>query len=218
VFLYRSILQAAARTAAASLLALAIGSASGCSRHPKAYVLGAAAPQQLEYGASNLAGIQLALAEINAAGGIHGVPLKVEVRDDRASGEQAVRVAAAFVQNPDVIAVIGHAGSGAMVPAARVYDAGKLVALGTTPSTPDLTGMSRWVFRLISSDSVNGITLANFASAFSTQLGRQPRAAILYTNDAYGRGLSEAFAKHFTGEIVSDDPVGTGTNFEPYVA
>jgi len=194
------------------------GVLGGCSRRPDAYLLGAAAPQKLAYGRSNTEGINLAVAEINAAGGIDGVPLKVMIADDQASGVQAVNVASAFVGNPDILAVIGHAGSGAMVPAARVYDAGQLVALGTTPSTPDLTGISPWVFRLISSDSMNGATLAAFASASSTQLGHPPRAAILYANDAYGRGLADAFARHFKGEIVCNDPVGTDESFEPHVA
>lgn len=200
------------------ITAVATAMLAGCSRQPKAYVLGAAAPQKLAYGRSNTAGINLAVSEINAAGGINGVPLTVLISDDDANGVQAVNVASAFVHNPNVLAVIGHAGSGAMVPAARVYDAGHLVALGTTPSTPDLTGISPWVFRLISSDSMNGTTLAAFASSYATHLGRPPRAAILYANDAYGRGLSEAFTRQFKGEIICDDPVGPGENFEPHVA
>jgi len=201
------------------LLAAGLMTASlhGCSRRPDAYVLGLASPQTMAYGIQNRAGAQLAVDEINAAGGIGGVPLKLLIRDDQASGVTAVNVAAEFVKTRSVIAVIGHAGSGAMVAAARVYDTGKLVAVGTTPSTPDLTGLSPWVFRLISSDSVNGITLARFASAVHAD-GHPPRAAILYANDAYGRGLAEAFAKHFDGTIISNDPVGDSTDLEPYVA
>ena len=44
------------------------------------------------------------------------------------------------------------------------------------------------------------------------------RAGVLYTNDAYGRGLAEAFQHHFRGEVISADPVGTGSDMEPFVA
>jgi branched-chain amino acid transport system substrate-binding protein len=105
-----------------------------------------------------------------------------------------------------------------MVSAARVYDSGKLVAIGTTPSSPDLTGISPWVFRMITSDSMNGVILAKFASSFKSELGRPVRAAVLYENDAYGRGLADAFERNFNGEIISIDPVGAGGDLEPYVA
>lgn len=163
-------------------------------------------------------GIDLAVDEINRSGGINGVPLKVIVRDDRSAGAEAARIAGEFVANQHVIAVIGHPGSAAEVAAAHVYDAGKLAALATTPSSPDLTGVSPWVFRMISSDSVNGAKLARFASALSDSLHRRPRVAVLYRNDAYGRGLSDAFLRGFVGDVISSDPIGPDTDLEPYVS
>jgi branched-chain amino acid transport system substrate-binding protein len=49
-------------------------------------------------------------------------------------------------------------------------------------------------------------------------LGRK-RAAVLYENNAYGRGLAENFRKSFVGEVIGVDPIGEGAqqNFEPYV-
>jgi branched-chain amino acid transport system substrate-binding protein len=75
------------------------------------------------------------------------------------------------------------------------------------------------VFRVISSDSANGAGLARFAGTLPHR-GERRRAAILYENDAYGRGLAEAFRKGFDGEIVSEDPIeDTGEqDFEPFIA
>jgi len=67
------------------------------------------------------------------------------------------------------------------------------------------------------SDSVNGITLARFASSLSDSLHRPARVAVLYHNDAYGRGLSDAFLHSFRGQVLSTDPIGTDTNLEPYI-
>jgi branched-chain amino acid transport system substrate-binding protein len=161
----------------------------------------------------NQKGIALAVEEINAAGGIGGRPLRVIERNDGGDGAKAAQIAQEFVSNPHIIAVVGHVNSGAMVSASRIYD-GQLAAVATTATSPDLTGISPWVFRVISSDSTNGLDLARFAS----RMGRH-RAAILYENDNYGRGLTESFRRNFTGEIVSVDPIASDEkNFEPYVS
>ena len=161
----------------------------------------------------NRYGIELALAEINAAGGIRGRPLEIVMRDDEGSGAKAAAIAAEFIADERVVAVVGHVNSGAMLAAAKVYD-GDLAAVATTATSPDLTGISPWVFRVISSDSTNGLDIARFASS----RGRR-RAAILYENDSYGRGLTDAFRRSFVGDVISVDPIfGEGQDFEPYIA
>lgn len=190
----------------------------GCSRQRNEYLIGAAGPQTLASGIQTQHGIDLAVEEINRAGGINGVPLRVIARDDRSSGAQAAKVAGEFVANERVVAVIGHAGSAAEVAAAHVYDGGRLAAVATTPSSPDLTGISPWVFRMISSDSVNGVMLAHFASSLADSLHRPLRVGVLYSNDAYGRGLSDAFIRNLRGAVLSDDPLSPNTDLEPYMA
>ena len=200
------------------VIATLLGASLACSRKPKEYLLGAAGPQTVAYGIQNQHGIDLAVDEINRAGGIDGVPLRVVTRDDHASGSDAARIAGEFVANRQIVAVIGHAGSGAEVSAAHVYDVGRLPAVATTPSSPDISGISPWIFRMSTSDSVNGVTLAHFASSLADSLHRPVRVAVLYHNDAYGRGLSDAFLHSFKGEVLSSDPIGIDTNLEPYIS
>ena len=199
----------AALIRSASLLALA-----GCARgEPSTVTIGAAGPWSERYGQMNRRGVELAVAQVNAERLIPGRTLRLVARDDHGSGTEAVTIAEQFAADPAVVAVVGHANSGAMVAAAKVYD-GRLAAVATTASSPDLSGVSPWVFRVISSDSVNGADLARFAG----RLGRR-RAAILYENNSYGRGLAEAFARTFAGEVVASDPIEEGsTDFEPFVA
>jgi branched-chain amino acid transport system substrate-binding protein len=175
-------------------------------------VLGAAGPWTEEYGAMNRRGIELAVEELNARAPT-APHVQVLFRDDQGDGMRAAAIAQEFVNRRDVVAVIGHVNSGAMVSAARVYD-GHLPAVATTASSPELTGISRWTFRVISSDSTNGLDIARFAM----RRGRR-RAAILYENNAYGRGLTDAFIRGFKGEIVSTDPIAEGAaqDFEPFV-
>lgn len=196
------------------LAAVACGRTGRAASTTEPIQLGTAGPWTEGYGQMNRRGMELAAADINAAGGIRGRPVELVSRDDGGSAVKATAIAQEFVANPDIVAVVGHVNSGAMVAAARVYD-GHLAAVATTATAPDLTGISPWVFRVISSDSTNGIDLARFAYR---QLGRR-RAAILYENNPYGRGLTDAFRRAFEGEVVSIDPIADdGKNLEPFVS
>lgn len=194
-----------------ALLAL---SACGGSKTP--YVVGAAGPWKQGYGLQNLHGVELAAEEINKAGGINGHELKVIARDDKGDGTTAAQIAQGFVSTHSISAVIGHVNSSGMLSAAPVYD-GQLAAIATSATSPDLSGISSWVFRIISSDSLNGIALANFASKF--QQHAPATAAILYENNTYGRGLADSFRRSFHGEIISLDPINADLpTAEPYIS
>jgi branched-chain amino acid transport system substrate-binding protein len=196
-------------------LVLSLVLLASCSRgNGAALTLGAAGPWKEGYGALTRQGIELAQEEINARPERAGAPLRIEFQDDEGSGQVASRIAQKFVDTRDVVAVIGHVNSGAMVAAAQVYD-GHLADVATAATSPALTGISRWAFRVISSDSANGDDIAKFAR----QLGRA-RVAILYENNTYGRGLGDAFRRGFGGQVLSMDPVGEtkDQSFEAYVA
>jgi branched-chain amino acid transport system substrate-binding protein len=196
---------------------LALLTLAACARSGnQPYVVGAAGPWKQGYGMQNLQGIQLAAEEINKAGGINGHALTVISRDDAGDGAEAAKIAQQFVNNRQISAVVGHVNSSGMLSAAHVYD-GELAAVATSATSPDLTGISSWVFRVISSDSLNGIALANFASKFG-QRGTAS-VAVLYENNTYGRGLADSFRRSFHGEIVSLDPINADLpSAEPYIA
>jgi branched-chain amino acid transport system substrate-binding protein len=185
---------------------------AGCREGATTIEFGAAGPWTEGYGQMNRRGIELAVEEINSGSLLGGRRLQVRFRDDGGDGARAAAIAEEFADDRHVVAVVGHVNSGAMVAAARVYD-GRVPAVATTATSPDLTGISPWVFRVISSDSANGLDLARFAR----RLGRR-RAAVLYENNSYGRGLTESFRRGFGGEIVSIDPiVADSADFEPFV-
>jgi branched-chain amino acid transport system substrate-binding protein len=196
---------------------LSLVSLAACERTSGTYTIGAAGPWKESYGLMSRRGIDLAVEQINRAGGIHGSRLRLLARDDEADATRATAIAQDFVRDPSVLAVIGHVNSGAMLAAARVYH-GALTAVATSASSPDLTGVSPWVFRVISSDSLNGVTLGHFASQIAGDDPHMKRAAVLYENDSYGRGLADAFRRNFSGTIVSFDPIDeTLTDAEPFI-
>jgi branched-chain amino acid transport system substrate-binding protein len=199
------------RFASFALLVL-LAACSGDSA--RVVTFGAAGPFSQAYGLANKQGIQLALDEINASSAWGANRrLSIQFADDSGNGARASAVAQSFVDSPRIVAVVGHVNSGAMVAAAHVYDQ-HLAAVATTATSPALTGISPWAFRVIPSDSANGQTIARFVNS----RGRK-RAAVLYENNPYGRGLAENFRRSFGGTIVSIDPIGedSAQRFEPYV-
>jgi branched-chain amino acid transport system substrate-binding protein len=196
--------------ASTALIALS----AACGDRAERVVLGASGPFTQPNGASNRRGIELAVEEINARDAWKSRPLEVVFADDSARGAVAARVAQQFVDDPTISAVVGHVNSRAMAAAARVYD-GHLPAIATSATSPELTGISPWAFRVSTSDAANGRTIAQFANARGFR-----RAGVLYESTSYGRGLASAFQSAFQGEIIAFDPVDETAqdSMEPFVS
>jgi branched-chain amino acid transport system substrate-binding protein len=163
---------------------------------------------------------ELATAQINAAGGIRGRRLELRIVDDSANEDVALRVAQILRDDPAVVAVIGHLTSGPTIAAARVYAgaATPVVLISPSASSPALSGISPFFFRVCPSDLVFGSSLAQYARR---ALGAQ-RVAVIFMNDDYGRGVRQTFRREFTGlggQVVTEDPYLPGAgSAEPYLA
>ncbi|HZS60038.1 MAG TPA: ABC transporter substrate-binding protein [Gemmatimonadaceae bacterium] len=196
-----------------ALVAVAIVACMACGPGGRQVVLAAAAPWHDPVALGTRQGIELAVDEINVAGGAGGRQVTIRWSDDSGTGTHAAVVAESLIADRSVVAVIGHINSGAQVAAAHVYD-GRLVALSSQATSPDLSGLSRWIYRVVSSDAANGAGLAHFANTLGAS-----RAAVLYENDIYGRGLAGAFEHAFQGTIVASEPIAAAAaSYEPYVS
>jgi branched-chain amino acid transport system substrate-binding protein len=192
--------------------AIALLGAGACRREGGPVTVGAVGPWHEDFLRTGRLAVQLAVEEVNRAGGVAGRAFRIEFRNDSGDAELATRIATEFADNPRILAVLGPANSGSLLAAARVYD-GRLAALSPTAVSPRLRGISRWVFRVLANDSVFGIALGAYAS----RLGE--RAAVLYDNNAYGRGNAEAFRRNYRHTIVSYDPVRSDDSaLDPFVA
>src|SRR6266567_4753014 len=163
---------------------------------------------------------QLAVNQINAKRGIRGRKLELRVVDDSGNEDTAVRVAEQLYADPAIVAVVGHLSSGPSLSAARVYGGGATPTPMISPSasSPDLSGMSPYVFRVCPSDLQHGPELARFA--WHT-LGAR-RAGIIYLNNDYGRGVRRTFTAEFArlgGTVLESDPYIPATaSLEPYLS
>jgi branched-chain amino acid transport system substrate-binding protein len=190
------------RAPVAALTALLLAAAGCGTPEQKPIVFGLAGPFQTEYGASMQQGAELARRDINQAGGIRNRVLEFRVVDDAADPDTASRVAETLYRDPAVVAVVGHVNSSTTVQTASVYNRG-LPAVATSATSPEVSHLGDWVFRVAPSDSDNSVELARFAH----RLGLP--SAILFQNEDYGRGLADGFRAAMLdagGKVVESDP------------
>jgi branched-chain amino acid transport system substrate-binding protein len=196
---------------AAALLALAL--LAGCRGGSTGddVVLGFAAPLKDAYGRNALDGAQLAVKELNAAGG----RIRLVVKDDEGDTERAIAVAQELADDPAVVAVVGHNNSAPTIAAAPLYSAAGLAAVAISATAPAISELGPWIFRVASSDSANAVELARVAAA------RGKKVAVMFANDEYGQELTESFtaALRASGHsVVETDPYLEETeDFRPYL-
>jgi branched-chain amino acid transport system substrate-binding protein len=165
-------------------------------------LIGAAWPWETRQNLLYWQGMQMALDEANAAGGLNGRRIRILREDDRETVDQGRAVAQKLAANPDVVAVIGHMQSYVTVPAAAIYDLAGVLLLAPTATDPALTEQSyKLVFRTTFTDKQVGRQMAQVALARGYR-----RLAIYYMRDRYGRSLANAFEETFAqggGDIVA---------------
>jgi len=134
-------------------------------------------------------GIDLAIQQVNASGGVAGRPLRIVRHDDEESVNTGRILAERLAADPDIVAVIGHLQSYVSVAAAATYGRAGLVMIAPTATDPALTeqGSDR-IFRATFSEQQLGSHMANAAHARGYR-----RLAIVYVRNRYGRGLANAF-------------------------
>jgi branched-chain amino acid transport system substrate-binding protein len=158
----------------------------------EAYTVATAVPIGVEINVAQeiLRGVAQAQNEINAAGGINGKPLKVVLADDRNDPETAQKVAQAFVNNADILGVIGHFTSNVTTAAAEVYQKQGLVVISATSTAVDLAKAGNYVFRTVPSDLFAGNALSQY---LLKTLNKRKAAVFFNSKSDYSSSLQDAF-------------------------
>ena len=144
-----------------------------------------------QYGAQWKRGFDLALDEINGAGGVNGRPLAYTFEDSQSDPRQSVAIAQKFVSDPRIIIELGDFSSPASMAASPIYQRGKLVQFGFTNSHPDFTKGGDYMWSNSTNQAEEQPKLAEYAIH---ALGLQ-RPAVLHLNTDWGRTSKDAFAK-----------------------
>jgi len=155
-------------------------------------VVGPVTGQYASFGQQMQNGGELAVADINEAGGILGKTLDLEVGDDACDPKQAVAVANQMA-GENVALIAGHYCSGSSIPASHVYAESNLVQISPASTNPALTDDRAGpnIYRVCGRDDQQGRVAGNYlAKHFGDK-----NIAIIDDKTAYGKGLAEEVKK-----------------------
>jgi len=140
-------------------------------------------------------GAEMAVADINAKGGVLGKKLDLIIGDDACDPKQAV-AAANEVVGKKVVFVVGHGCSATSILASAVYnEAGvlQMTPAATNPALTDDAAKKGWnnVFRSCGRDDVQG----GVAGKYLAEHFKGKRVAIVHDETAYGEGIANETKK-----------------------
>jgi len=150
-----------------------------------------------------LRGVAQAQQEVNAAGGIDGVLLKVVIVDDDNDKEVAKKAVEELAKNQEVLGVIGHFSSGTTLAAKEVYDRIELTAISGASTSVDLSDRD-YVFRTVPSDAFTAEKLADY---MLNTLGQQKVVIFYDSKSNYSKSLKSTFVREVEksqGKIIAE--------------
>jgi branched-chain amino acid transport system substrate-binding protein len=143
--------------------------------------------QYASFGQQMKDGAEMAVKDINAAGGILGQKIKLYIEDDACDPKQAVAVANK-VAGAGVVFMAGHFCSGSSIPASKVYEEEGIVQISPASTNPKFTDEGGPnIFRVCGRDDQQGAT----AAAYIVKNFKDKKIAILHDKTAYGKGLAD---------------------------
>jgi branched-chain amino acid transport system substrate-binding protein len=143
--------------------------------------------QYAAFGTQFKNGAELAVADINAAGGVLGKKLKLEVGDDACDPKQA-RAVAEKLASMKLPVVIGHFCSSSSIPASEPYAESNVLQISPASTNPQFTERGLWnTFRVCGRDDQQGAVAGQYlATAYKGK-----NIAILHDRSTYGKGLAD---------------------------
>lgn len=162
------------------------------------------------YGVECKNGIDLAVSEINAAGGINGQQVQFICEDDEGDAAKSVNAYKKLVTRDRVRIIIGSLTSGCTIAITKQAQAQKVIQIAPAATAPAITDAGNYIFRTCFIDPFQGKVGGKFAfSNLNTK-----NAAVLYDigND-YSVGLMENFVAEYTslgGKVVAKESYNTG--------
>lgn len=161
------------------------------------------------FGAQLKNGVEQAVEDINAAGGIMGQRITVSVGDDRSDPKEGVSVANKFVAD-GIRLVVGHFNSGVTMPASEVYAENGVVFITPSATNPKITERGLWnAFRTCGRDDQQGAVAADYI----VKNLRGKKVAVVHDKTTYGQGLADETRKAMRAAGVNDvlyEGVNTG--------
>ncbi len=162
------------------------------------------------YGTECKKGIDLAIEEINNAGGVNGKQLVLVAEDDEGNPEKTVSAYKKLTTKDGTKLIIGSLTSGCTQAITKLAQAQKVVQIAPAATAASITDAGDFIFRACFIDPFQGTVGGKFATE---NLGCKKAAIIYDIGNDYSVGLTDNFKKSFTehgGEVVDVESYATG--------
>lgn len=193
---------------------------SSCSKQPDVIKLGATFPltgEVASYGVKAQRGIQLALDEQNAKGGILGKQVQIDFQDDRNDKKEAVSIVNKFATIDHLPLIFGSAGSSATLAVTPIINQNNVVLISPISSSSLLSKEGgSFFFRTVPADDIQAKVLAGWVFKHGAT-----NVAVVYTNNSWGKPLADGFEEKFKelggNVLLSEGTNENSTDFRPII-
>jgi branched-chain amino acid transport system substrate-binding protein len=161
------------------------------------------------YGAFALHGAQLAVKEINDAGGVNGKKLQIDAGDSQCAPVEGVSATQRLINEDQVKFIIGDICSSVTLAMEPVVEDAKVLLLNAASSNPEITykagvGGFKWTYRNYPTDETRAAMVVKYAAEHRNL----HKFAVLSVDDDYGRGavaFSKKYLPEYKSSMISED-------------
>lgn len=163
------------------------------------------------YGQKAKRGIELAFEKVNLEGGLLGKRVVVDFQDDRNDKREAVSIVTKFVTIDHTPVVFGSAGSTVTLAVTPIANRNQVILISPISSSTQLSkDGGEYFFRTCPADDLQAEILANWVAGSEAK-----NAAVVYTNNSWGKPLAEGFTEKFQklgGKVLLTEGVDENAN------
>jgi len=195
------------------ILAFVVALLPACSATSNTIAIGTIMPISgpvSAYGIQSRDATQMAIDEINAAGGILGKQLTLYVEDDEATPEKTVNAFNKLVTQKKIVALVGGLTSNCTLSITAEAQKRKVVLVTPSSTNDTVTSAGNFIFRACYNDSFQGQVMAKFAYE---NLSAKTAAVIFDNTNDYSKGLKDSFVAAFEklgGTMVANESYAKG--------
>ncbi len=166
--------------------------------------------KEATFGQMSHHGTELAVEEVNGAGGVLGRKLRLFTEDNQSKPGESATVVRKLISGDKVVAMLGEVASGRSLEAAPICQAARVPQISPSSTNPKVTEMGDYIFRVCFIDPFQGTVMARFAR------GTLKAKVVAVFSDAatpYSQGLAAAFKERYVAEggtIVLDQKYNGG--------
>ncbi|MEO7162556.1 MAG: ABC transporter substrate-binding protein, partial [Bdellovibrionia bacterium] len=165
---------------------------------------------EASFGTSTHTGINLAIIELNAEGGVKGKPLELFTVDDQSKPDEAATAVSKLINQNNVTAILGEVSSSRSMAMAPIAQNSKVPMISPSSTNPAVTEMGDYIFRVCFINPFQGEVMAKFAL---NDLKVRRVAVLRDIKSDYSTGLARYFTAAFKkggGEITTEQSYESG--------